>query len=139
MQVSDVMSERVIHVSPDTGIQEIARVMRDGEVGSVPVASNDRLIGMVTDRDIVIRGLAGAEDPSTLTAADVMTPEVAYCFEDDSLDDVLVNMAAQQIRRLPVVGRDKRLKGIVSLGDVAKSANPATSGKALERISEPME
>ena len=137
MQVSDVMSTRVIRVTPETGIQEVARAMRDGEVGSVPVANEDRLVGMVTDRDIVIRGIANADDLSTLTAGDVMTPAVAYCFEDESLDDVLMSMAAQQVRRLPVVGRDKRLKGIVSLGDVARSAPPAASGVALEKISEP--
>lgn len=135
MQVRDLMSERVIHVSPDTGLHIIAAHMRDGDLGSVPVSENDKLIGMVTDRDMVIRGIADATEIQTLTARDVMSEGVKYCYEDEPIDEVLENMASEQIRRLPVVNREKRLVGIVSLGDLAKQGPSRQSGEALGEIS----
>jgi CBS domain-containing protein len=127
----------VIRVELDTGVREIAEVMRNGDVGSVPVVANDKLVGMVTDRDIVIRGVAGADDLAKITAKDVMSFNLMYCYDDDTVEDALRIMAMQQIRRLPVVTRDKRLSGIVSLGDLSQEASPGATGEALERISEP--
>lgn len=136
MLVRDVMSPRVIHVAPHAHLQEIALAMRNGDLGSVPVSSDDRLIGMVTDRDLVIRGLAETADIGTLTATDVMSPKILYCYEDQPIEEVLRNMAEQQVRRLPVVSREKRLVGIVSLGDLAKEGSPLETGGALEEISQ---
>jgi CBS domain-containing protein len=135
MLVKDVMSERVIHVTPDTDLQQVAVHMRDGDLGAVPVSEHDKLIGMVTDRDIVIRGLAGTIETHALTARDIMSPAIKYCYEDEPVEQVLDNMAHAQVRRLPVVSRDKRLVGIVSLGDLAKQGAAHKTGATLEEIS----
>jgi CBS-domain-containing membrane protein len=135
MLVKEVMSERVVRVSPDSNVKDIAIAMRDGDLGSIPVSEDDKLIGMVTDRDIVIRGLTGTMETRQLTARDVMSPSIKYCFEDQPLEEVLSNMADQRIRRLPVVSREKRLVGIVSLADLAKEGTLRETGAALEQIS----
>jgi CBS domain-containing protein len=134
MLVKDVMTERVIHVSPESDLRAIAKFMLDGDVGSIPVVEDDKLIGMVTDRDIVIRGLSGTLEIHTLTAQDIMSQSIKYCYEDQPLRDVLNDMAREQIRRLPVVSREKRLVGIVSLGDIAKASSPSQAGEALGEI-----
>jgi CBS domain-containing protein len=135
MQVRQVMTEKVSFVDPDTRIPEVALIMRDEDIGSTPVVENDRLVGMVTDRDIVIRVVAENKDPRAVTARDVMSPKVLYCFDDQTVEDVLENMGDNQIRRLPVVNRDKRLVGVVSLGDLSKAAS-SKAGDALEEISQ---
>lgn len=137
MEVREVMSDRVIRVELDTSVREIAEVMRNGDVGSIPVVADDKLVGMVTDRDIVIRGVAGAENLAGVTAKDVMSFNLIYCYDDDTVEDALRIMSMQQVRRLPVVTRDKRLSGIVSLGDLSQEASSGATGEALERISEP--
>jgi CBS domain-containing protein len=134
MLVKEVMSDRVVRVSPEGSLKEVATYMRDGDLGSIPVAQDDKLIGMITDRDIVIRGLTGSMEFHTLTAKDVMSPSVKYCFEDQTIEEVLRNMAEEQIRRLPVVSRDKRLVGIVSLGDLAKEGSRSLTGDTLGKI-----
>jgi CBS domain-containing protein len=134
MQVKDVMSDRVIRVSPDSSLQEIAIAMRDGDLGSIPVSEDDKLIGMITDRDIVIRGLTGTLETHLMTARDVMSPNIKYCYEDQPLEEVLRNMADERIRRMPVVSREKRLVGIVSLGDLAKESPNKKTGETLEEI-----
>src|SRR5690606_2362591 len=116
MKVRDIMSRDVDVLGPDATIQEAARHMRERDFGSIPVARDDRLIGMVTDRDIVIRCLADGADAST-PIREAMTDKIRYCFDDENVSDVCRNMSDQAIRRLPVVNRDKRLVGIVSLGD----------------------
>jgi len=136
MLVKDVMSERVVRVTPDSNLKEIATYMRDGDLGSVPVAEDDKLVGMVTDRDIVVRGLTGTLEMYAVTARDIMSPTVKYCYEDQPIEDVLNNMANERIRRLPVVSREKRLVGIVSLGDLAKGGPRAKAGEALGKISQ---
>lgn len=136
-QVRDVMTNEVRTIDPETPILKIARIMRDDDIGAVPVAEDDRLIGMVTDRDIVIRALADGEDFEELSARDVMSPRLLYCTEDQSLEAVLKNMGEQQIRRLPVVNREKRLVGVVSLGDLSGTAKPAKAGEALKEVSKP--
>jgi CBS domain-containing protein len=110
--------------------------MRDEDIGSLPVVENERLVGMVTDRDIVVRAVAEGQDVRTATAREAMSPRILYCFDDQTVEEVLENMGEQQIRRLPVVDRDKRLVGVVSLGDLARSAKKK-AGDALKEISQP--
>ena len=137
MRIQDVMTADVSFVRPDTPILEIARKMRDGDIGSTPVIENDRLAGIVTDRDIVVRVIAEGGDVRTKNARDAMSPGILYCYADDSVEAVLENMGGQQIRRLPVVDRDKRLVGVVSLGDLALSGKRKAAGEALQEISQP--
>ena len=137
MKVREVMTAQVRTVRPDTSIFEIARLMRDQDIGCVPVAENDKLVGMVTDRDIVIRALAESQDVDASTARNVMSPQMLYCFEDQDVNDVLQNMGEQQVRRMPVVDRDKRLVGVVSIGDLSASARPPKAGESLSEISQP--
>jgi CBS domain-containing protein len=136
MQIKAIMTEQVSSVRPDTPVAEVARTLRDSDIGSTPVADDERLIGIVTDRDIVTRIVAAGTDPRTATARDAMSPKILYCFDDQTVEEVLANMGDQQIRRLPVVNRDKRLVGIVSLGDLAK-ASKRKAGDALREISQP--
>jgi CBS domain-containing protein len=135
MQIRDVMTSHVSVVKPDTPVSEIAMRMRDEDIGSVPVTDGDKLIGMVTDRDIVTRGLAQSADMSRVKAKDVMSPKILYCMEDEAVSEVLENMGEEQIRRLPVVNREKRLVGVVSLGDLSK-AEKQRAGDALAGISQ---
>jgi CBS domain-containing protein len=136
LNVSDVMTRQVSWVGPDFTVSEIARRMRAEEIGSLPVAHDDRLIGMVTDRDIVLRAVADGGDIERVTARQVMTGAVHYCFEDESVAAVLKKMADKQVRRLPVLDRDKRLVGVVSLGDLSLAAEQKAGGAALREISE---
>lgn len=135
MQIKEVMTEEVDFVAPETQVLEIARKMRESDIGSTPVVENDRLIGMVTDRDIVLRIVADGQDARTATARSAMSPKILYCFDDQTVDEVLQNMGHNQIRRLPVVNRAKRLVGVVSLGDLVKAAE-AKAGAALHDISQ---
>ena len=135
MNVGQVMTTRVSWVGPDFTVAEIARRMRADDIGSVPVAHNDRLIGIVTDRDIVIRAVADGGEIERVTAREVMTASVLYCFEDENVATVLKNMGKNQIRRLPVLNRDKRLIGVVSLGDLSRATRDK-AGSALREISE---
>jgi CBS domain-containing protein len=137
MRIQDVMTADVSFVRPDTPILEIARKMRDGDIGSTPVVEDERLVGMVTDRDVVVRVIAEGGDVRTKTARDAMSPGILYCFVDDSVEAVLENMGDQQIRRLPVIDRQKRLVGVVSLGDLALSGKRKAAGEALQEISQP--
>ena len=137
MQIREMMTRDVQLLSAGDTIRDAARQMRDGDIGSLPVAEGDRLVGYITDRDIVIRALA--EDRGSETrVGDVMTDRVLYCFDDESVEDVAANMAQNQVRRLPVLNRDKRLVGIVALADLATQADmdePAED--ALEGVSRP--
>jgi len=137
MQVSELMTADVCYVTPDTKLSELAQRMRDEDIGSIPVAENDRLIGMVTDRDIVIRALTDGVDPRECTARDVMSPKVLYCRASQTVEDVLENMGEQQVRRLPVVDDNKRLVGVVSLGDLSHAAE-RKAGDALRDLSRPV-
>jgi CBS domain-containing protein len=136
MNIGEVMTTRVTWVGPDSTLPEIARRMRAEDIGSMPIAHNDRLIGMVTDRDIVIRGVAEGGAIERRTAREVMSPSILYCYEDESVASVLKNMGANQVRRLPVMNREKRLVGVVSLGDLSLAADNKAAG-ALKRISKP--
>jgi CBS domain-containing protein len=135
MKIKDVMTHEVSFVTPDTPVAEIARRMRDQDIGAVPVVENDRIIGMVTDRDIAVRCVA-AGNVEAATARTAMSPRVLYCYEDQSVGEILENMAEQQVRRMPVVNRDKRLVGVVSLGDLSRKSQ-RKAGESLKEISEP--
>ena len=138
MRVSEVMTQGVECIGPDATLQEAAAKMKSLDVGPLPVCDNDRLVGMVTDRDITVRATAEGDAPTDVRVRDVMTPEVIYCFEDDLVEDAARLMAAKQVRRLVVLNRDKRMVGIVSLGDLAvKTGDEQLAGSALEDISEP--
>jgi CBS domain-containing protein len=136
MRVQDVMSRDVMVVSPWESLKTAARRMADLDVGALPVGDEGRLIGMVTDRDMVIRGLAIGKGP-TAKVGDVMTPDVKYCFADQLVDEIAANMADVQVRRLMVVDRDKQLVGILALGDIATSDEVGRAGYALSGISRP--
>jgi|SRR6185503_10454247 CBS domain-containing protein len=136
MQVRDVMTQDVALVNPDQTLQKAARLMADLDLGALPVAQGDRLVGMITDRDIAIRGLAQGKGPKA-KVQDVMTPDIKYCFADQKLDEISANMADIQLRRLPVVDRDKRLVGILSLCDMVVSDDPDCALEALSGISRP--
>lgn len=136
MIIREVMSRDVRTVAPETTVREAARLMGEADVGALPVAAGDRLAGMVTDRDIAVRGIAVGKGPDT-TVGEVMTHEVMYCHEDEDTADIAANMADIQVRRLPVVDADKRLVGIVSLADIALIARGDEAGDALEGITRP--
>ena len=136
MRVSEAMTRDVQFARPDETIEHAARMMVDMDAGVLPVRDDDRLVGMITDRDIAVRAVAEGKGPDT-RVRDVMSPEVKYCFEDQDLDEVTANMADIQVRRLPVLNRDKRLVGIISLGDIATCEDRSTAGAALSGISQP--
>jgi CBS domain-containing protein len=123
MKVKDAMHKGVDWVSPETPVTELAKLMCEHDIGSIPIGENDKLIGMVTDRDIVCKGLAQEGfDLARATARDVMTEGIHCCREDDDLAKAVRHMEELQIRRLPVVNKNKRMVGILSLGDVSRSA-----------------
>jgi CBS domain-containing protein len=134
MRVSDAMTRDVRIANPGQTIRDAAKAMAEIDAGAMPVSDGDRLVGMITDRDIAIRAVAAGKGPDT-PVRDVMSPDVKYCFEDEELDHVAKNMADIQVRRLPVVNREKRLVGIVSLGDVALTEGERAAGKAVTGIS----
>ncbi|MFD2056900.1 CBS domain-containing protein [Mesorhizobium calcicola] len=123
MKVKDAMHRGVDWVSPETAVTELAKMMRAQDIGSIPIGENDRLIGMVTDRDIVCKGLADdGFDNRTATARDVMTAGIHCCREDDDLAKAVQHMEELKIRRLPVINKNMRMVGILSVGDVSQSA-----------------
>jgi CBS domain-containing protein len=135
MQVREAMTKDVRVISPKQTIREAAKTMLDIDAGVLPVGESDKLVGMITDRDIAVRGVALGKGPDA-SVGDVMTTDVKYCFDDQEIDDVTQNMGDNQVRRLPVVNREKRLVGILSLGDVAQAGGQETS-EALSDISKP--
>ena len=136
MKVSKIMTRDVTLLNPDQTICVAASLMAEIDAGALPVGENDRLVGMITDRDIVIRAVAQGKSADT-NVADVMSKEVLYCFDTDEIDDVARNMGKARVRRLPVVNRDKRLVGIVSLGDVARNDDATNIGQTVTRASTP--
>jgi CBS domain-containing protein len=136
MKVSEAMTRDVRVASPDETIQKAARTMASLDAGVLPVGEHDHLVGMVTDRDIAIRGIAKGKGPKA-KVRDVMTEDVKYCFDDQEIEEVTRNMADIQVRRLPVLNREKRLVGILSLGDIATSHDGDSAGDALRGISRP--
>lgn len=139
MIVRDIMSRNVEVIHPHSVLQEAAGKMKSLDVGSLPVCDNQRLIGVITDRDITLRAVADGHDPGATKVSDVMTPELIYCYDDEPVREAAKLMERYQIRRLPIINRDKQLVGIVSLGDLAvETSNEKLSGKVLEQVSEPV-
>ena len=136
MNVNSCMSTDVRIASPGESIRDAAKSMKELDAGVLPVGENDRLVGMITDRDIAVRAVAEGRGPET-TVKDVMSREVLYCFDDESLADVARQMRELQIRRMVVLNRDKRLCGIISLGDIARTEeDPERTAGALTGVSE---
>jgi CBS domain-containing protein len=143
MQIREVMTVSAEVISPHAPVIEAAAKMRDLEIGSLPVCDGERLEGLLTDRDITIRLVAEGLDASMTKVEEIMTPGATYCFEDQTLDEAALIMEAQQIRRLPILNREKQLVGMLSLGDLAVRAHASEdrelADEALKNISEPAE
>lgn len=138
MKIRDIMTKNPEVVRPDATIDEAARMMKHLDVGSLPVCNGTRVLGMITDRDITIRATAVGHDPNTTHVQDIMSHDIQYCYDDQDVKEAAKLMSENQIRRLPIVDRDKNLVGIVSLGDISVDANnDRMSGDTLEDISKP--
>lgn len=136
MKVSEVMSKDVLLANPDQSISEAASMMAECDAGALPVGDNDRLVGVITDRDIAIRAVAQRKSSET-PVREIMSKQVLYCYEDEETDHVAKNMGKNKVRRLPVLNREKRLVGIVSIGDLSQNVKPRTAGEAIADISKP--
>jgi len=135
MKVKNSMHKGAHWVSPETPVTTLAQMMREQDIGAIPVGENDRLIGMVTDRDIALRAVADGKDISRLTARNVMTKGIAWCRDTDDVSQALQVMGSKQVRRLPVIDKNKRMVGILSLGDLAHTASPRIAADAAKAVS----
>jgi CBS domain-containing protein len=136
MKVSDCMTPEVLTVRPDENLRTVARLMLEADIGALPVADGERLVGMITDRDIAVRAVASGLGPNA-QVQDVMTSEVLYCYGDADVEDVAENMGEIQVRRLPVVDSDKQLIGIISTGDLARETDGEVCALALMGVAQP--
>lgn len=140
MQVCEIMTRDVETIAPDASIQQAASAMEQRGVGSLPVCQGRRLLGAITDRDIVVRGVATGASPLDMQVRDCMSEDIAYAYEDEDTEAVLARMRVLQLRRLAILDREKNLVGIVALGDIASEPDAATSqhvGEAMAEISDP--
>lgn len=137
MKVSQAMSDDVETVRPETTLKDAAKKMADLDLGFLPVADDERLVGMITDRDIAVRAVAQGKDPAKTKVKDVVTGRVLYCFDDSDVEEALNDLARLQIRRMPIVDRDKRLVGVLSLADIAIKHDSERAGMALEAVVQP--
>ena len=137
MKLKDVMTTQVEVVRPEASLQEAAEKMRSLDVGALPVCDGQQLKGMVTDRDITVRATAQGRDPKATLVRDVLSPELVYAFEDQDLEEVQQLMQEKQIRRLPVLSRDKQLVGIVALADVVAEAGKKDAARTVQAVSKP--
>lgn len=138
MKLSEIMTENVEVLPPDSSLQEAAQRMKELNIGLIPICDGERLLGTLTDRDITVRATADGLDPCQTRVSEVMSAEVLYCFDDQGVDEAARIMNERQVRRLPILNRKKRLCGIVSLGDIAvRTGSWQLSGEALEGVSEP--
>jgi CBS domain-containing protein len=136
MKVSEVMTRNVVLASPDQTIGEAAEMMAALDAGALPISENDKMVGVITDRDIAIRAVAQRLSPDT-PIREIMTSQVLYCYDDEETDNVVQNMSKNKVRRLPVVNREKRLVGIVSFGDLSREVSSRKAGDAIAEISKP--
>lgn len=136
-QVSDIMSRGVRTIAPHETIAQAARAMEELDIGAIPVCDGQRLVGMVSDRDIVLRAVAHNRPADQTSLSEVMSPDVCWCFDDDTIDAATQKMQEAQIRRIPVVDHDKALVGMLSLGDLSVRGESQEAGEALRDISEP--
>jgi CBS domain-containing protein len=134
MKVRDLMHKGVEIMAPDTPLMKLAKKMRDMDIGAIPIGTDGKLVGMVTDRDITIRAVANGKDPASLTAKDVMTKGVVCCRESDKLRDVLEVMEEKRIRRVPVTDESERFIGMVSLGDISAAASDKAASEVLQAV-----
>jgi len=134
MKVSEIMTRDVVVAAPGDSLQHAAKLMEENDFGVLPIGENDRLVGMLSDRDITIRAVARGLVPDKAEVRDVMTSDVKYVYDDESIEDAARNMESLQVRRLPVLNREKRLVGIISLGDLSQ-CEPDDAGDALQGIS----
>lgn len=137
MQVKNEMTTKIEVVKPETSAKEVSQKMRDLTIGALPVCENNRLVGIVTDRDITIRLTAEGKDPSSTKVKEIMSSKVEWCFEDEEVEKIAAKMENKKIRRLPVINHDKKLVGMLSLGDLALRGSRETACKILEKVSEP--
>jgi CBS domain-containing protein len=137
MKIRDIMTSGARCVGPDESLTAAARIMRQLDVGALPVCQNDHLDGIITDRDIAIRGVAEGRDPTRTSVRSVMSPEIIFAFEDHDVEVAAQIMETNQVRRLPVLNNERRLVGIVSLADVATEADASLTGEALHEICQP--
>ncbi|WEX76146.1 CBS domain-containing protein [Sinorhizobium numidicum] len=134
MRTEEAMHPGVRWIGPETDLRTIARIMKDEDIGALPVGENDRLIGMVTDRDIALRAFANGNNVSSLTARDVMTNEIVYCRTSESVEDAIHLMESKMIRRLPVINDDKRMVGMLSLGDISHCTSQELTGELCKAV-----
>ena len=138
MKINEIITHDPQVIRPETVLIEAAQKMKSMDIGMLPVCDGDRLVGVITDRDITVRSVAQGHDPKSVRVSEVMTPEVIYCFDDEDVKEAAEKMEEKQVRRLPVLNRQKRLVGIVSLGDLAvRTGKETLAGVVLERVSEP--
>ncbi len=137
MQIKEVMTPGPEIISPEASLAEAATIMKKLDVGSLPVSNGDTIVGWITDRDITTRATAEHRNPDAAVVREAMSPEVVFCSENDDVDDCARLMEEKQIRRLPVLNAERRLVGIVSLGDMAVNTDKKLGGEILERVSEP--
>jgi CBS domain-containing protein len=137
MKVYDIMSSEVQLVAPDDSIQFAAQKMAEADVGFLPVGENDKLVGMVTDRDIALRAVARGKNPASTLVREIMTDKVLYCMEDEDVEEAADAMANLKIRRLPIVDDDKKLVGVLSLGDIAFKHRASIAGATLVHVCDP--
>ncbi|WP_447952833.1 CBS domain-containing protein [Sphingopyxis chilensis] len=135
MKVKDAMHPGASWIDPSAPLSEIAEQMQKDDIGSLPVGENDRLVGMVTDRDLAVRGLGGKDDPLHLTARDVMSKPIIFCTANEDLEDAVRIMERKQIRRLPVIDEHRRMVGMLSLGDIAAIAPAAIAAETMRAVS----
>ena len=139
MELREVMTDHVECISPEATIQEASSRMKSCDVGDLLVCDNDKLVGVITDRDIIVRAIAAGTSPTQVHVGDIMTSGVVYCYEDDDVEGAARIMQEKQIRRLAILNRKKRLVGIVSLGDLAlQTQDDMLAGKTLEAVCEPV-
>jgi CBS domain-containing protein len=138
MKIKDIMTHPAEWISPEMSLSAAADLMRKSEIGFLPIGENDRLIGSVTDRDIVIRGVAEGREMEGTPVRAIMSPKIVYIFDDQDVEEAVRLMEVRQIRRLAVLNREKRLVGIISLGDLAGGVGTNLSGEALREICEPI-
>ena len=138
MKLREIMTSTVEVIHPDDTLQTAAEKMRDRDIGFLPVCDGDRLIGVLTDRDLITRALADGMDSKTMLGRDLATSPAIYCFDDQSVDEAAKLMHDNQIRRLVVLSRNKQMVGVVSLGDLAMNIDDKKSGDVLQSVSEPM-
>lgn len=135
MKVSEVMHTGAATIDADMPLGLVAQRMRDADIGAAPVLSQGRLVGMITDRDITCRAVAGATDPRQVRAADAMSPSAICCAPDDDIDSAMMVMSREQVRRLPVVDSDHQIVGMVSLGDISHRVDEDQAGEVLRAVS----